>query len=119
VAHGKLRYLQGYTPAMLMHESRILQVTIFGDLADQSGISGLQPGVTRRYDNRGRGRCSADAVNGELHESDAEVSGVVTAVKEPFMKILLFAGLLVIVLGIASLIVPGPKPRRMALKPAM
>ena len=29
VAHGKLRYLQGYTPAMLVHESRILQVTIF------------------------------------------------------------------------------------------
>jgi DNA-binding response OmpR family regulator len=32
VAHGKLRYLQGYTPAMLVHESRILQVTIFGML---------------------------------------------------------------------------------------
>ena len=32
VAHGKLRYQQGYTPAMLVHESRILQVTIFGTL---------------------------------------------------------------------------------------
>jgi len=32
VAHGKLRYLQGYTPAMLVHESRIFQVTIFGTL---------------------------------------------------------------------------------------
>ncbi len=32
VAHGRLRYLQGYTPAMLVHESRILQVTIFGTL---------------------------------------------------------------------------------------
>jgi len=32
VAHGKLRYLQGYTAAMLVHESRILQVTIFGVL---------------------------------------------------------------------------------------
>jgi DNA-binding response OmpR family regulator len=32
VAHGRLRYLQGYTPAMLVHESRILQVTIFGML---------------------------------------------------------------------------------------
>jgi DNA-binding response OmpR family regulator len=31
-AHGKLRYLQGYTPAMLVHESRILQVTLFGTL---------------------------------------------------------------------------------------
>jgi DNA-binding response OmpR family regulator len=32
VAHGKLRYQQGYTPAMLVHESRILQVTVFGTL---------------------------------------------------------------------------------------
>jgi hypothetical protein len=32
VAHGKLRYLQGYTPAMLVDESRILEVTIFGML---------------------------------------------------------------------------------------
>jgi DNA-binding response OmpR family regulator len=33
-AQGKLRYHQGYTPAMLVHESRILQVTIFGTLKD-------------------------------------------------------------------------------------
>src|SRR5579864_3501126 len=39
VAHGKLRYLQGYTPAMLVHESRILQVTIFGTL--QINVSSL------------------------------------------------------------------------------
>jgi DNA-binding response OmpR family regulator len=32
VAHGELRYFQGYTPEMLVHESRILQVTIFGIL---------------------------------------------------------------------------------------
>jgi DNA-binding response OmpR family regulator len=32
IAHGKLRYLQGYSPAMLVHESRILQVTLFGML---------------------------------------------------------------------------------------
>jgi DNA-binding response OmpR family regulator len=32
IAHGKLRYKQGYTPAMLVHESRILQVTLFGTL---------------------------------------------------------------------------------------
>jgi DNA-binding response OmpR family regulator len=38
-AHGKLRYLQGYTPAMLVHESRILQVTIFGTL--QSNLNYL------------------------------------------------------------------------------
>lgn len=39
VAHGKLRYLQGYTPAMLVHESRILQVTLFGTL--QSNLNAL------------------------------------------------------------------------------
>ena len=39
VAHGKLRYRQGYTPAMLVHESRILQVTLFGTL--QSNLSRL------------------------------------------------------------------------------
>ena len=39
IAHGKLRYLQGYTPAMLVHESRILQVTLFGAL--QSNLSSL------------------------------------------------------------------------------
>jgi hypothetical protein len=32
VAHGKLRRKQGYAAAMLIHESRILQVTIFGTL---------------------------------------------------------------------------------------
>jgi hypothetical protein len=32
IAHGKLRYEQGYTPAMLVHESRILQVTLFETL---------------------------------------------------------------------------------------
>jgi hypothetical protein len=38
VAHGKLRYLQGYTPAMLVHESRILQVTLFGTLQKNIGL---------------------------------------------------------------------------------
>jgi DNA-binding response OmpR family regulator len=37
--HGRLRYEQGYTPAMLVHESRILQVTLFGTL--QSNLSFL------------------------------------------------------------------------------
>jgi hypothetical protein len=32
IIHGELRYRQGYSPAMLVHESRILQVTIFGTL---------------------------------------------------------------------------------------
>src|ERR1700694_888508 len=30
--HGELRHAQGYTPEMLVHESRILQVTLFGTL---------------------------------------------------------------------------------------
>jgi hypothetical protein len=32
--HGELRYVQGYSPKMLVHESRILQVTLFGTLKD-------------------------------------------------------------------------------------
>jgi hypothetical protein len=32
--HGELRYKQAYTPEMLVHESRILQVTLFGTLKD-------------------------------------------------------------------------------------
>ncbi len=39
MAHGNLRFRQGYTPAMLVHESRILQVTLFGTL--QSNLSFL------------------------------------------------------------------------------
>ena len=39
VAHGKMRKSQGYTPAMLVHDSRILQVTLFGML--QKNLSGL------------------------------------------------------------------------------
>src|ERR1700733_10413906 len=42
-AHGELRYLQGYTPAMLAHESRILQVTISGTL--QSSLNHLDFGL--------------------------------------------------------------------------
>ena len=37
IDHGALRYLQGYTPAMLVHESRILQVTLFGTLQSNLG----------------------------------------------------------------------------------
>ncbi|HWY52980.1 MAG TPA: response regulator [Terriglobales bacterium] len=39
VAHGKMRKLQGYTPGMLVHDSRILQVTLFEML--QSNLSAL------------------------------------------------------------------------------
>ena len=38
VAHGKLRYMQCYAPAMLVHESRILQVTLFGALQSNLGF---------------------------------------------------------------------------------
>jgi hypothetical protein len=39
IEHGKLRRKQGYTSAMLIHELRILQVTIFGTL--QKNLSAL------------------------------------------------------------------------------
>ena len=34
ILHGKLRFAQGYTPEMLVIESRILQVSLFGTLKD-------------------------------------------------------------------------------------
>jgi hypothetical protein len=37
VAHGGARYLQGYTPPMLVDESRILEVTIFETLNSNLG----------------------------------------------------------------------------------
>jgi DNA-binding response OmpR family regulator len=39
VGHGEMRQLQGYTPGMLVHDSRILQVTLFGTL--QGNLSNL------------------------------------------------------------------------------
>lgn len=62
VAHGKLRYLQGYTPTMLVDESRILEVTVFGML--QSNLNTLDfslllPDVT----------AIADEVDGQLTQS--------------------------------------------------
>jgi DNA-binding response OmpR family regulator len=39
IAHGKMRKLQGYTPGMLVHDSRILQVTLFDTL--QNNVSAL------------------------------------------------------------------------------
>jgi len=39
VAHGRMRRLQGYTPGMLVHDSRILQVTLFATL--QSNLNHL------------------------------------------------------------------------------
>jgi hypothetical protein len=63
VAHGKLRYLQGYTPLdMLVDESRITEVTVFGML--QSNLNSLDfslllPDVT----------AIADEVDGQLTQS--------------------------------------------------
>jgi hypothetical protein len=37
VAHGRMRQLQGYTPGMLVHDSRILQVTLFATLQNNLG----------------------------------------------------------------------------------
>jgi ActR/RegA family two-component response regulator len=37
VAHGRMRRLQGYTPGMLVHDSRILQVTLFATLQSNLG----------------------------------------------------------------------------------
>jgi DNA-binding response OmpR family regulator len=36
-AHGKMRKLQGYSPVMLLHDSRILQIALFGTLQNHLG----------------------------------------------------------------------------------
>ena len=62
VSHGELRYLQGYTPPMLVDESRILQVTLFGTLQNNLGsidFSLLLPDVMR----------IADEVDAQLSQS--------------------------------------------------
>src|ERR1700690_1328206 len=38
IEHGRLRRKQGYSSAMLIHESRILQVTIFGTLHENLSL---------------------------------------------------------------------------------
>jgi hypothetical protein len=38
VEHGKLRRTQGYSSGMLIHESRILQVTVFGTLHENLSL---------------------------------------------------------------------------------
>ena len=38
IEHGKLRRTQGYSSGMLIHESRILQVTIFGTLHENLSL---------------------------------------------------------------------------------
>jgi DNA-binding response OmpR family regulator len=51
--HGRLRYLQGYNAPMLVHESRILQVTLFGTLQNNLNrldFSLLLPDVMRIAD---------------------------------------------------------------------
>jgi len=55
VAHGKMRKSQGYTPAMLVHDSRILQVTLFGTLQKHfsAGFQPFQLAVARCHDHRG------------------------------------------------------------------
>ena len=42
IVHGKLRFKQGYTVPMLVDESRILQVTIFGTLHDNQAALDLR-----------------------------------------------------------------------------
>jgi DNA-binding response OmpR family regulator len=82
-AHGKLRYKQGYTPAMLVHESRILQVTLFGT-AEQSELPGFQLAPARCHDHRRRSRCAVDPVDGQLRGRHADSCGsLAPAVADP------------------------------------
>ena len=64
VAHGKLRYRQGYTTGMLVDESRIMELTVFGMLQSNLNsldLNSLLPDVT----------AIADEVDGQLTQSMA------------------------------------------------
>jgi hypothetical protein len=68
VEHGKLRFRQGYTSAMLVHESRILQVTLFGTLQNNLShldFSLLLPDVMK----------IADEVDAQLNTGNCEFHG--------------------------------------------
>jgi hypothetical protein len=52
LAHGKLRRKQCYAAAMLIHESRILQVTIFRNIAQEFEHAGFQLAVAGCHDYR-------------------------------------------------------------------
>ena len=48
VLHGELRYGQGYTPEMLVHESRILQVSLFETLKNNMNALDFSPLCTSK-----------------------------------------------------------------------
>ena len=58
--HGDLRHKQGYTVAMAVGESRLLQVSIFYDAAQQRKTIGIQRAASRHCDDRGRGGCAVE-----------------------------------------------------------
>jgi DNA-binding response OmpR family regulator len=74
--HGELRFAQGYTAEMLVHESRILQVTLFGTLQDNMNsldFSLLLPDVMT----------IADEVDAQLTQTVGSYMKVAKAPKPP------------------------------------
>jgi YesN/AraC family two-component response regulator len=74
--HGRLRHKQGYTPEMLVHESRILQVTLFGTLKDNMDaldFSSLLPDVMT----------IADEVDAQLTQSMGSYMALARGKKSP------------------------------------
>jgi rRNA pseudouridine-1189 N-methylase Emg1 (Nep1/Mra1 family) len=53
VAHGKMRKEQGYTAGMLVHESRILEVTLSETLQSNQRFIRFPLAIARCYDYRG------------------------------------------------------------------
>jgi hypothetical protein len=69
-AHGKMRKSQGHSPAILVHDSRILQVTLFGTL--QKNLSALDFSLLLRDV-----MTIADEVNSQLTQAMDSYIGVV------------------------------------------
>jgi DNA-binding response OmpR family regulator len=80
VLHGELRFTQGYTPEMLVHESRILQVTLFGTLKDNMNaldFSLLLPDVMT----------IADEVDGQLTQTMGSYMKLSNLAKAPQLAV--------------------------------
>ncbi len=72
--HGRMRYRQGYTSAMLVHESRLLQVTIFETLKDnlnQLDFSLVLPDVMKIADEVDAQLTQAMVSYSEIKEGEA------------------------------------------------
>ncbi len=65
--HGDLRRKQGYSVAMVVEESRLLQVCLFSTLHKNTTDLDYEDTAPGRGDHRGRSGCATKTANAALH----------------------------------------------------